>query len=276
MKLPMNAIPNSTSIAASVVAQFQDQDPANSNKKFGAAQRKVNSTSSAAVLRLNTSQIQPQPNLPPPIVPRLNFDLESPTISTPSTLASATKIDPEAIWSDSDGILAGLQSTTSATSSASICILNSPSISCANNNTFQASKTITTSTDLDRSNMGQLFAHQELLDHTQRNFLKTISKKQQLHPQRYRQDYFGPQLDIAPFAGMDECQPLFLVQHPQSNQSLWPMQTPQILSVLCLAGTKKSDGSIRQCLPPHEFLLADDFTSRRSKNGLVRQLLRPA
>ncbi len=42
---------------------------------------------------------------------------------------------------------------------------------------------------LNKSDINELFAHPQLLSHTQLNLLRSVQKKQQLHPQRYRDDY---------------------------------------------------------------------------------------
>ena len=42
---------------------------------------------------------------------------------------------------------------------------------------------------LNKSDITELFAHPQLLSHTQINLLRSVQKKQQLHPQRYRDDY---------------------------------------------------------------------------------------
>ena len=145
---------------------------------------------SAAVQRFDMAQFQPQADLPA-FTPRFNFDSEASTLSTSSSQGPDAPVVCSPLCANSEGIVVSGQPTTTATSSASFPIVDLPSLSFTGNNTFPAANRVTASTELDRSNMGQLYAHLELFDHSQRSSLRTITRKQQLHPQRYRHDYLA-------------------------------------------------------------------------------------
>ena len=145
---------------------------------------------SAVVPRFDMQQFQPQPNLPP-FVPRFNFDLDDTGFSTSSSQGSNASVVCSPICSDSPGTVASEQSTAATSSSAQLTDSNSVSVTFTANNTLPSSNRVTDFSHLNRSNIGELFHHQDLLTHGQRNFLSTIVKKQQLHPQRYRDDYLS-------------------------------------------------------------------------------------
>ena len=143
-------------------------------------------------VRFNLSRFQPSTTPLPPFTPPPNFGLEASAYSTSPSAGQDVQIDSGGNCESSTAIVVqgnGEISTTTSRPDSLLTIGDSVPVSSTSQNTFPVQEIIKDFSKLNKSDISELFHHATLVSHTQTNFLRTVQRKQQLHPQRYREDY---------------------------------------------------------------------------------------
>ena len=134
----------------------------------------------------------------PPFTPPSDFGLYDSTSSTPSTQDQDNKIDSTGSSELSKGIgeLTGNEGsamgsipTTNLMNSSGSVRLSAGSLRIKPIHKNRLSDPVHDFSKLNRSDLRELHQHHELLTPNQRNLLKTVQKKQEIYPQRYKDDY---------------------------------------------------------------------------------------